>query len=228
MTFAALMDELRSLRYRLDSVFAADTAVSGTARPECPSAGHCAAVAILVRAKFGGEFVSAKVQGQSHWFNRISVDEGSYDFDITGDQFEPFARTGAEFAASRLTVDDVIGRWKDTLWPETRLRTEAEVNEETRERSRLLSERLDAAEKSARDQLKDVTLHAEETLKYSEFAPESPEAIVAADGLAKFGRWCAQTAPTCNIRDVAQAYVALARRMVEKAEQLLGKELRDQ
>jgi hypothetical protein len=215
MTFAALMDELRSLRYRLDGVFAADTAVPGTARPECPSAGHCAAVAILVRAKFGGEFVSAKVQGQSHWFNRISVDEGSYDVDITGDQFSPFDGS----------VDDVLGKWKDTLWPETRIRAEADVNEETRSRSRLLSERLNAAEKAARDQLADVTLHAEETLKHSEFVPESPDAIVAADGLAKFGRWCAQTAPMCNIRDVAETYVVLARRMVEKAEQLLGKKL---
>mgnify|MGYP005812940445 CR=1 FL=1 len=110
------------LRTVLQGHFAPDTAVPGTTG-SVPSAGHCAAVAyIAYRLDPNRVLVSAKVEGQSHWFIR----EMGIDWDITADQFgkEPIAAAGN-------------GR----LYPETRRRSVAEVNEETRARARLLAER---------------------------------------------------------------------------------------
>lgn len=77
-----LTDRLTALRARLDDGFALDTKSPGSpAHP--PSAGHCAAVAAVVRALHGGAYVSATVDGVSHWFNRID----GRDYDLTGDQF---------------------------------------------------------------------------------------------------------------------------------------------
>lgn len=62
--------------------FAPDTALPGS-KAFPPSAGHCAVVAYIVRKRLGGDLVSAIVDGQSHWFNRIN----EIDCDITADQF---------------------------------------------------------------------------------------------------------------------------------------------
>lgn len=126
-------DFAESLRFKLDRVFAQDTKAPGSPA-EPPSAGHCAAVAVLFHRLTGAEFVSAKVNGVSHWFNRILVypnaTEGArhLDVDMTADQFGlPFVRVGEE----------------GSLYPETRLRNAAaELRDETLARSETLLRRL--------------------------------------------------------------------------------------
>jgi hypothetical protein len=84
----AIESMLHELRTFVAHAWAEDT-VSPSSQwlPLCPSTGHCAVTAMLVRELFGGEYVSAIVAGSSHWFNRISVLGIEYDVDITGDQF---------------------------------------------------------------------------------------------------------------------------------------------
>lgn len=77
---------LAALRARLERAFRPDSAAPGTDWT-LPSAGHCAAVAAIVHELYGGEFLSAFVQGQSHWLNRIYIGTHPRDVDLTGDQF---------------------------------------------------------------------------------------------------------------------------------------------
>jgi hypothetical protein len=115
--------DVYELRKWLEKHFQADTA-----SPNCQyisgSMGHCAAVAWIVRELYGGDFVSADVDRQSHWFNRD--EDSEEDIDLTGDQFgkEP------------VRFDDA-----GNLWEGTRLRQENEMNEETIKRARLLAHR---------------------------------------------------------------------------------------
>ncbi|MBI2752334.1 MAG: hypothetical protein HYX46_02300 [Betaproteobacteria bacterium] len=117
--------KLAQLRARLAGAFSGDTATPGTVS-RIPSAGHCAAVAAVVRAEFGGQFVSTIVDAQSHWFNRIHVGGQSFDVDLTGDQFGlgeiRIARAG-------------------NLFPSSRVRGVEELNDETLRRARLLASR---------------------------------------------------------------------------------------
>ena len=118
----------RDLRWKLETRFNLDTAAPGTdwslARA---SAGHCAAVAVVVSTFYGGTYVSAVVDGVSHWFNRIETDEGLVDLDLTGDQFgrEPVRMEAAGH-----------------LFPGTRERDPSSLNENTLSRARLLASRL--------------------------------------------------------------------------------------
>jgi hypothetical protein len=91
------------------------------------SDGHCAVVAILVNQRFGGEFMSASVDGVSHWFNRFRCNGTWIDVDLTGDQFGG---------------DKVRMGVPGSLWNETRPRSGAELNSETLSRSGLLAARL--------------------------------------------------------------------------------------
>lgn len=67
--------------------------------------------------------VSAIVDGQSHWYNRLRLDGHTVDIDVTGDQFgrEPV----------QVSIDA-------PLYPHARVRPPADVNEETRRRSERL------------------------------------------------------------------------------------------
>ena len=118
------LQDLDQLQKRLANVYAPDTAQGGIVGPT-PSAGHCAAVAIIVRDIFGGTFVSAIVNGQSHWFNRIDA----IDVDLTCDQF------GMDVP--------VVGK-RGKLHPGSRVRLSSEVNEDTERRASILRSRLDA------------------------------------------------------------------------------------
>jgi hypothetical protein len=121
---------LCEMRSRLNDVFAPDTAAPGTIGAGYGhSNGHCAAVAIILRDIFGGEYVSATVNGVSHWFNRIINDAMWVDVDITGDQFG--------------RGDVRIGN-PGTLWEGTRSRSAYDVNADTQRRSALLRMRLTA------------------------------------------------------------------------------------
>lgn len=117
------------LRGRLALAFAPDTAAAGFSQ-SVPSSGHCAAVAVIVHGLLGGELVSTKVDGQSHWFNRLPVDGGYLDVDLTGDQF---GRAELQISA--------VG----TLYPDTRVRALEELKKETTDRARLLAKRAGVA-----------------------------------------------------------------------------------
>jgi hypothetical protein len=122
-TFAPeLFLRLCELRRLLEMGFSSETAQHGRTKAVL-SAGQCAAVAIIVQQEIGGDFVSARVEGESHWFNRLSTSQGLVDADITADQFgySPvrIARAGE-------------------LYQGTRLRKEAELAAETIHRSELL------------------------------------------------------------------------------------------
>lgn len=117
--------------------FSSDTALPGTDYTVA-SAGHCAAAAAIAWASLGGQLVSARVAGSSHWFNRVNLDGRYFDFDLTGDQFgrPPLQMEPAE-----------------NLYPNTRVRSALELNEETLQRALRLAQRSRrhaAAEKLAR------------------------------------------------------------------------------
>lgn len=139
------MTKLADLRAKLAHAFGSDTAAPGT-RSVIASAGHCAAVAAVVHAELGGQFLSTVVDGQSHWFNRIEVAGQGFDADLTGDQFG--------FANLRISrAGELFSPW--------RLRTPEQLNVETLRRARLLAERAGlrqaerrlSAELSARSEL---------------------------------------------------------------------------
>lgn len=95
-----------SLRARLEPAFGPKTAIKLSRRPATASAGQCAAVATILRTMLGGALVSANVEAQSHWFNRIPVAGDLFDVDITGDQFGlpaiQLARVGGLYGGSRV------------------------------------------------------------------------------------------------------------------------------
>lgn len=82
---ADIVSRLESLRSTLEPNFQTDTAVfQGT---DGYSEGPSACVAVIVRALFGGQFVSSTVRRDSHWFNRLEARGDGYYVDLTGDQF---------------------------------------------------------------------------------------------------------------------------------------------
>jgi hypothetical protein len=117
---------ITSLRARLEPAFSPETAMLPRLRPRSVSAGQCGAVATIVRAMLGGQVVSAYVDAQSHWFNRIAVADDVFDVDITGDQFGlppiQLAQGGKLYSGSRVRRTD-------------------EINENTRARAELLAGR---------------------------------------------------------------------------------------
>lgn len=119
-------DSLCKLRAFVERAFSRETAHPNT-NYVTPSAGHCAVVAKIVHDVFGGEFVSARFNGASHWFNRI----GKIDIDLTGDQYG--------FDAVRVSTNS-------GMYADTRVRDALDMNDETRARARILWQRaiLDA------------------------------------------------------------------------------------
>jgi hypothetical protein len=118
--------KLIQLRARLEPFFGRDTAAPG-ADSSIPSAGQCAAVSAIVQAELGGDFVSAIVEGQSHWFNRLPIGRRVCDVDLTGDQF-----------AGNQPVRIVPA---GELYSPTRVRTAEQLNVETLRRALLLASR---------------------------------------------------------------------------------------
>lgn len=120
------VDRLRTglieLRAQLENVFSSATAWNGQ-QSDVPSSGHCAAAAAIVWERLGGSLVSAKVNGISHWFNRIQLGDQFLDVDITGDQF----------GYPAIQIKSV-----EELYPYTRERSSDELNDETLRRAGLL------------------------------------------------------------------------------------------
>jgi hypothetical protein len=117
--------KLLELRARLEKGFSPDTALSGL-QSAVPSAGHCAATAVIVWKTLGGSLISTNIKGMSHWFNRIRVDDQLLDLDITGDQF------GYPMIQIKLAEE---------LYPHTRERSPEELNDDTLRRAALLARR---------------------------------------------------------------------------------------
>lgn len=122
----AMESLLANLRNRLELAFQPDTAAQGFGTGRSSSTGHCAVVAAILQQMAAGDLVSATVEGQSHWFNRLSVGGRQFDVDLTGDQFGlPSIRVGV----------------CDGLFPATRVRHPAEINPETLRRAISLAKR---------------------------------------------------------------------------------------
>ena len=120
-----LCEDLYSIRASLEKAFSYDTAHKHRLG-WTPSAGHCAAVAVIVNTILGGSLCSATVDGESHWFNRVSDGSQLYDIDLTGDQFGKKPVQIAE-----------IGR----LYAGTKLRQWFDLNADTMARANRLAER---------------------------------------------------------------------------------------
>src|SRR5580658_8358280 len=105
-SLAELRRAIGDLKERLEGAFVPETAIKASERTGSASAGQCGAVAAIVRSMWGGQLVSANVDAQSHWFNRIVVDGDLFDVDITGDQFGlprvQLARCGRLYGGSRV------------------------------------------------------------------------------------------------------------------------------
>ena len=121
--------QLYSLRMDLDLAFSEDTAVNGTLFT-VPSAGHCAAVSVIVYILFSGDMLSTIIDGTSHWFNRVPANV-ELDVDLTGDQFG--------FPPVQITK---AGK----LYSESKIRTLKQVNDETLKRAHLLATRANMME----------------------------------------------------------------------------------
>ena len=106
---------LEEIRQQFETAFHPDTASQGS-MGDIPSTGHCAVAAIIVQNIIGGDFVSASVNGISHWFNRVCFRNSLFDIDLTADQF----------GGPPILIADA-----DCLYPETRIRTYQELTTET-------------------------------------------------------------------------------------------------
>src|SRR5258707_15702294 len=87
MTQRELLRAADQIRREVEPHFPLDAGAQGF-KGSTPSTGHCAAVSVLVQARLGGDFVSAIVEGGSHWFNRFETTDGAIDVDVTADQFD--------------------------------------------------------------------------------------------------------------------------------------------
>ena len=119
--------QVQNLRKCLEPVFTSDTG-RHSEEVVIPSTGHCAAVALIANIMFKGQLISATVQKESHWFNRIEIDGLWYDVDLTGDQFG-FPPVQIK-TAQRLYGKSKVRSWKEVTW-------------ETAVRAYILAERAD-------------------------------------------------------------------------------------
>ena len=123
--FISLEKEFEEFRNKIEPFFQPETA-SGEFNNSIPSTGHCAVVAAIIYSLYGGEMVSAIVDGVSHWFNRITIDQYIMDIDLTGDQFGE---------------DKVQIMFSGDLYPNTKVRQYSELNKETLRRIGLFAGR---------------------------------------------------------------------------------------
>lgn len=80
-----IKDSLNSLNQRLKSIYSADTSFDAQNwNPDNPTYGHCAVVSLIVKDNFdNAEICKIKVDGVSHYFNRIN----NQVIDFTKEQF---------------------------------------------------------------------------------------------------------------------------------------------
>lgn len=122
---ADIKEALLGLRRELEKGFSAETAAPGFAG-HAPSTGQCAAVSVVLSKLLGAKMVSTRIEGQSHWLNRIRLGDEEYDVDLTGDQYQ--------FSPVQLAP-------AEQLYPQARVRTDVDVSDETLRRAIILAER---------------------------------------------------------------------------------------
>lgn len=125
MYFNELKEYLLQFREHLEYAFSPETSIDGQVS-DTKSHGHCAVVSYLLHKKLNADMVSTTINGQSHWFNRLKVSEGTVEFDLTADQF------------GHGKVRIIFGKLYDT----EKDRDESELNEETLQRVEILERRL--------------------------------------------------------------------------------------
>lgn len=102
---------LVTVRDQVAAAFGPETAAPGFVGP-VPSCGQCAVTAIVLRELIGGELLRTQVAGDEHWLNRVSLQHGTYDIDLTGDQFGlpaiQLAPAGQLYAMEKIAADREI------------------------------------------------------------------------------------------------------------------------
>lgn len=121
---------VKELRFQLNQVACAQTAQNAETYEKVMKGsalyGHCAAVAFNVHDLFGGKYFSVMINGQSHWFNQCL----GWDIDLAGDQF----------GFNEVQVVDPGILYNEQKY-QRRERKPEELNEETKQRARLLRRR---------------------------------------------------------------------------------------
>ncbi len=103
--------DIETLRTRLRQAWNADTSASPEQwGPTNPALGQCAVTALVIQDHFGGDLLRCKINGISHYWNRLP--DGS-EIDLTKEQFE---RIESETETLTRTRDYVLG------FPETVVR----------------------------------------------------------------------------------------------------------
>ncbi len=126
-----LAEAATKLRAVLEPAFSIDTASRLQASGSGPSSGHCAAVALIAATALPCGLASARISGGSHWFNRVFLESGTYDMDLTGDQYG--------LAPVRVAR-------KGGLYRGTAVRDVSQIDDETRLRAIRLANRAGLAE----------------------------------------------------------------------------------
>jgi hypothetical protein len=117
-------EKFSKIRKELEPHFSQETCF-GEFNSELPSKGHCAVVAAIVNNLFFGSFVSTKVNGESHWYSLVRLQERAWEIDLTGDQF----------GESPVRVQ------RTPIYGDRKLRADDELNEETKERAIILAKK---------------------------------------------------------------------------------------
>ncbi len=106
-------------KYMLDAAgddTAFDAKVYAERKQVCALTGHCNAAAYIVQKRYGGELLSAKVDGETHVWNRLA--DGT-EIDLTGSQyggdgFHPVAKNG-KVVPLRSTVNPRFAAFEDRV-----------------------------------------------------------------------------------------------------------------
>lgn len=131
---SSLEDRVKRIRALMEGAFSPDTAFTHAAS-KAGSGGQCAPAALILNRMLGGSLVSARVRGESHWFNRIKYRNRWFDVDITGDQYG--------FSSVRVSN-------AGALYDGTKVRLLREVQPETWQRTAVLAARAKIGLKQSR------------------------------------------------------------------------------
>lgn len=104
--------DLQELARNLGRHWSRDTSAdSARWSPENPSHGQCAVTALVVQDHFGGELLRARVDGISHYWNRLP---SGAEVDLTRQQFGPDVQVPAGEPRPRsfvLSFPDTVDRY---------------------------------------------------------------------------------------------------------------------
>lgn len=113
--------EVQNFKKQLHEIAAKDTSSDPDNWHEAnPTWGHCAVAALLVQDLFGGTLLNAKVNGVSHYWNKL---ESGTEVDVT---FEQFLNEEPYVGPLPLVTAETDGKQRDYVlsFPETKRRYE--------------------------------------------------------------------------------------------------------